>query len=160
MHNIRTIYAKEVASYFKSPMAYIFLVSFVLLNGYFFSNTFFLINQSDMRALFNIVPLVYLFFCPVVTMGLIAHENSTGTSERVVNVWHRRTDLEARDFVQTTDAGLVTVKDTRLLVRASTGPWVEGDVITDDRGETRTIEGVSEVGTRGLYLESLARLIR
>ena len=56
--------------------------------------------------------------------------------------------------MQTTDAGLVTVKDTRLLVRALTGPWVEGDVITDDRGETRTIEGVSEVGTRGL-----ARLI-
>ena len=77
----------------------------------------------------------------------------------MVNVWHRRTDFEARDFVQTTDAGLVTVKDTRLLVRASTGPWVEGDVITDDRGETRTIEGVSEVGTRGRYLESLARLI-
>ena len=70
MHNIRTIYSKEVAGYFKSPMAYIFLVSFVLLNGYFFSNTFFLINQSDMRALFNIVPLVYLFFCPVVTLGM------------------------------------------------------------------------------------------
>ena len=85
--------------------------------------------------------------------------HSTGTSERVVNVWHRRTDFEARDFAQTTDAGLVTVKDTRLLVRAPTGPWVEGDVITDDRGETRTIERVSEVGTRGRYLESLARLI-
>lgn len=86
MHNIRTIYAKEVASYFKSPMAYIFLVSFVLLNGYFFSNTFFLINQSDMRALFNIVPLVYLFFCPVVTMGLIARENSNGTAELIATL--------------------------------------------------------------------------
>ncbi len=86
MHNIRTIYTKEVTSYFKSPMAYIFLVSFVLLNGYFFSNTFFLINQSDMRALFNIVPLVYLFFCPVVTMGLIARENSTGTAELIATL--------------------------------------------------------------------------
>ena len=37
--------------------------------------------------------------------------HSTGSSERVVNVWHRRTAFEARDFVQTTDAGLVTVKD-------------------------------------------------
>ena len=86
MHNTRTIYSKEVASYFKSPMAYIFLVSFVLLNGYFFSNTFFLINQSDMRALFNIVPLVYLFFCPVVTMGLIARENSNGTAELIATL--------------------------------------------------------------------------
>lgn len=64
-------------------MAYIFLLSFVLLNAYFFSNTFFLINQSDMRALFSIVPLVYLLFCPVVTMGLIARENSLGTAELI-----------------------------------------------------------------------------
>lgn len=83
MHNIRAIYTKELTSYFRSPMAYIFLLSFVLLNAYFFSNTFFLINQSDMRALFSIVPLVYLLFCPVVTMGLIARENSIGTAELI-----------------------------------------------------------------------------
>tara|TARA_Y100000588_G_scaffold393734_1_gene510900 strand:- start:4928 stop:5641 length:714 start_codon:yes stop_codon:yes gene_type:complete len=86
VRNIRTIYTKELMGYFKSPMAYIFLVSFVLLNGYFFSNTFFLINQSDMRALFNIVPLVYLFFCPVVTMGLIARENNIGTAELIATL--------------------------------------------------------------------------
>ena len=86
MRNIRVIYAKELASYFKSPMAYIFLVTFVLLNGYFFTNTFFLINQSDMRALFGVVPMVYLFFCPVVTMGLIAREHSLGTSEMIATL--------------------------------------------------------------------------
>lgn len=34
-----------------------------------------------MRALFNIVPLVYLFFIPVITMGLIAREKNIGTME-------------------------------------------------------------------------------
>ena len=58
MRNIRVIYGKELSAYFKSPMAYIFLVTFVLLNGYFFTNTFFLINKSDMRSLFGIVPMV------------------------------------------------------------------------------------------------------
>jgi ABC-2 type transport system permease protein len=86
VRNIRVIYGKELSAYFKSPMAYIFLVTFVLLNGYFFTNTFFLINQSDMRSLFGIVPMVYLFFCPVVTMGLIARENSLGTSEMIATL--------------------------------------------------------------------------
>ena len=62
-------------------MAYIFLVVFSLINGYFFSNTFFLIGQSDLRSLFNIIPMVYLFFIPAITMSLIAKEKNTGTME-------------------------------------------------------------------------------
>lgn len=81
MHNVAAIYRKELGAYFKSPMAYVFLVFFALFNGYFFTNTFFLYNQSDMRALFNVVPLVYLFFVPVITMGLIARERNMGTAE-------------------------------------------------------------------------------
>lgn len=81
MRNITAIYLKELKYYFNSPMAYIFLVIFAIVNGYFFTNTFFLFNQSDMRALFNIVPLVYLFFIPAVTMGLIAREKNVGTIE-------------------------------------------------------------------------------
>ncbi len=79
--NINIIFKKEIKSYFNSPMAYIFLVVFAIVTGYFFTNTFFLFNQSNMRALFNIVPLVYLFFIPAITMGLIAREKNIGTME-------------------------------------------------------------------------------
>ena len=79
--NIFNIFKKEFSSYFTSPMAYIFLVVFALVSGYFFSNTFFLIGQSDLRALFNIIPMVYLFFIPAITMGLIAKEKNLGTME-------------------------------------------------------------------------------
>ena len=68
-------------AYFNSPMAYIFLVVFAIITGYFFTRTFFLFNQSDMRSLFNIIPLVYLFFIPAITMGLIAREKNIGTME-------------------------------------------------------------------------------
>jgi ABC-2 type transport system permease protein len=81
MNNIINIFKKEFSSYFTSPMAYIFLVVFGLVNGYFFSNTFFLIGQSDLRSLFNIIPMVYLFFIPAITMGLIAKEKNLGTME-------------------------------------------------------------------------------
>jgi len=83
MRNILAIYTKELKSYFNTPMAYIFLVIFAVVNGYFFTNTFFLFNQSNMRALFNIIPLVYLFFIPAVTMSLIAREKNVGTIEIV-----------------------------------------------------------------------------
>jgi len=93
MHNIMTIYKKELRSFFTSPMAYIFLVVFALVNGYFFTNTFFLYNQSDMRALFGIVPLVYLFFIPAVSMGLISREKSLGTIEIISTLPVRERDI-------------------------------------------------------------------
>ena len=93
MHNIMTIYKKELRSFFTSPMDYIFLVVFALVNGYFFTNTFFLYNQSDMRALFGIVPLVYLFFITAVSMGLISREKSLGTIEIISTLPVRERDI-------------------------------------------------------------------
>ena len=81
MNNIKYIFKKEVSSYFNSPMAYIFLVIFAIVNSFFFTNIFFKINQSDLRTLFNIIPLVYLFFIPAICMSLIAREKNTGTME-------------------------------------------------------------------------------
>ena len=46
MRNIKAIFKKELYSFFSSPMAYIFLVVFALINGYFFNIQFFLINES------------------------------------------------------------------------------------------------------------------
>ena len=81
MRNIKTVCKRELGGFFNSPMAHIFLVIFAIVNGYFFTNTFFLFGQSDLRVLFDIVPLVYLFFIPAVSMGLIARENNLGTME-------------------------------------------------------------------------------
>mgnify|MGYP001403368154 FL=1 len=81
MQNYKAIYSKEMKLYFNSPMAYIFLVIFVVVNSFFFTNIFFKVNQSDLRTLFNIIPLVYLFFIPAICMSLIAKEKSNGTME-------------------------------------------------------------------------------
>ena len=94
MHNYKAIYFKEMKLYFNSPMAYIFLVIFALITGYFFTRTFFLFNQSDMRSLFNIIPLVYLFFIPAISMGLIARETNVGTMEVISTL-----PLKNLDFV-------------------------------------------------------------
>tara|TARA_Y100000816_G_scaffold90723_1_gene62602 strand:+ start:1018 stop:1731 length:714 start_codon:yes stop_codon:yes gene_type:complete len=81
MHNIKTVFYRELIGFFNSPMAYIFLVIFAIVNGYFFTNRFFLFGQSDLRSLFDIVPLVFLFFVPAISMGSISRENDIGTME-------------------------------------------------------------------------------
>ncbi len=94
MNNALIIFKREFKSIFDSPMAYVFLVVFTLLNGWFFTSTFFLYGQSDLRTLFNIVPLVYLFFIPGITMGLISREKGLGTIEIISTL-----PIEDRDIV-------------------------------------------------------------
>ncbi|MCF7884898.1 MAG: ABC transporter permease subunit [Candidatus Marinimicrobia bacterium] len=79
--NIGLIYKKEFSSFFNSAVAYITLIVFLLLAGWFSMNTFFLINQSDLRQLFSVIPIIYLAFIPALTMNLIAEEKNDGTME-------------------------------------------------------------------------------
>ena len=70
-------------------------------------------------------------------------------------IWAGRRDFPAGDFVDSTTAGLVNIHDSRYIVRTESGQWKAGDTFTDESGDTRRIEGVSEIGRR--YLEILAR---
>lgn len=84
--NYKILYRKEVQSFFNSPVAYITLVIFLLISAWFTMSTFFLINESDLRTLFSVVPIVYLFFVPAITMGLIARERNSGTMEFITTL--------------------------------------------------------------------------
>lgn len=86
LRHVGIILRKEMGAYFNSTVAYITLVVFLLISGWFFSSSFFLINESDLRGLFNIIPVIYLFFIPAITMGLIAREKSSGTMELLVTL--------------------------------------------------------------------------
>ncbi len=84
MRNIFTIFKKEVRSYFNSPAAYIVVTFFLLFTGYFFGTNLFLMNQANLRTAFGIIPLVFIFFMPAITMRLIAEEKKAGTIELLV----------------------------------------------------------------------------
>ena len=77
------------------------------------------------------------------------------TSETEVKVWAARRDFSGRDFSQVVQGSLITIRDTRYIVRAESGPWIAGDTITDEDGATLSIQGVSQIGRA--YLELLAR---
>ena len=73
--------------------------------------------------------------------------------------WARRMDFPARDLINTTDTGLVTIQDSRWEVQGLPvgREWEDGDTFEDDAGRTWTVRGVFERGRRGERLELLAR---
>jgi len=81
MKNIRIILSKELGSFFNSPIAYIIIVVFILLSGYFFTNSLFLQNVASLRSVFELTPFLLVFFAPAITMRMIAEERKTGTIE-------------------------------------------------------------------------------
>ncbi len=81
LSNIVTIFRREIRSYFNSPVAYVVIVVFLAIVGWFFTSSLFLANVASLRTMFDLVPFVYLFFVPAITMRLLAEEKKAGTLE-------------------------------------------------------------------------------
>lgn len=81
MRNINIILAKELRSMFNSPVAYIIMVVFLLLSGWFFTNSLFLQNVASLRSVFETIPFLLLFIAPAITMRTISEERKVGTIE-------------------------------------------------------------------------------
>jgi ABC-2 type transport system permease protein len=84
MQKIWIIAKKELASYFDSLIAYIMIILFLGLSGFFtwlFGSTIFLINQASLQVFFGISYWTLFFFIPAITMRTLAEENRSGTIE-------------------------------------------------------------------------------
>src|SRR6266436_2166790 len=82
--NIKTITKRELGAYFSSPLAYVFIVIFLLLCGFFtfFVGGFFERQEASLvRPFFDWHPWFYLFLVPAVGMRLWAEERRVGTLE-------------------------------------------------------------------------------
>lgn len=79
--NIKNIYLKELRSFFNSPVAYIIIVVYLTILGWFFVSNLFLNNMSTLRTVFEMTPFLLLFFAPAMTMRSISEEKKSGTLE-------------------------------------------------------------------------------
>lgn len=81
--NIKTIVGKELSSYFVSPVAYVFMVIFLLLTGFFtfMLGGFFQANEASLDAFFLWHPWLYMVLVPSVGMRLWSEERRSGTLE-------------------------------------------------------------------------------
>jgi ABC-2 type transport system permease protein len=88
LNHIRTIIKREWNAYFNSPIAYVFIVIFLALAGFFtFSlSRFFEAGQADLRAFFIWLPWLFLILVPAAAMRLWAEERRSGTIELLLTL--------------------------------------------------------------------------
>jgi len=77
---------REIRTYFNSPVAYIVVTVFTILTGYLFFTQLFVEKQAELRCFFGIMPLLFMFLAPAITMRLLADEKSSGTIELLITL--------------------------------------------------------------------------
>jgi ABC-2 type transport system permease protein len=88
MNSIKAVYRRELSSYFATPVAYVFIVIFLMLMGAFtfYLGGFYERGQADLRPFFDFHPWLYLFLIPALAMRLWAEERKTGTIELLMTL--------------------------------------------------------------------------
>ncbi len=88
MTNIWVVFKRELASYFMTPIAYVFIVIFLFLSGVFafYLGNFFARGQADLEPFFTFHPWLYLFLIPSLAMRLWAEERRGGTMELLLTL--------------------------------------------------------------------------
>ncbi len=86
MQKTWTLTKRELRSYFDSPAAYVVMSVFLLFTGWFFGTTLFLENSASLRSMFDLIPFIFLFFIPAITMSTFAEERRAGTLELLLTM--------------------------------------------------------------------------
>ncbi len=86
MRQIWHIFQKEFKTYFVSPIAYIVIAIFLVVTGWFFFSPFFLRDQASLRDFFGLLPFVFAFVVPAITMRLFSEEFNTGSYELLLTL--------------------------------------------------------------------------
>jgi ABC-2 type transport system permease protein len=88
MRNVATIFRREFASYFATPLAFVFIVIFLILVGVFafYIGSFYERGQADLAPFFSYHPWLYLFLIPALSMRLWAEERKAGTIELLMTL--------------------------------------------------------------------------
>ncbi|HKK99874.1 MAG TPA: ABC transporter permease subunit [Desulfotignum sp.] len=102
MSQIKHIAVKEFKDYFISPIAYIVIALFLIVTGWFFFSTFFIYSRADMRDFFSLLPIVFSFFIPAITMRLFAEERNVGSYETLLTMPVSFTDIALGKFFAAT----------------------------------------------------------
>lgn len=103
MKALKAVYLRELAAYFRSPIAYVLLVGFLLVSGYFFYAAVAFYSIASLQAMQNpmmmemnltdmiVAPLlgnssvILLFLTPLITMRLLSEEKRAGTLELLLS---------------------------------------------------------------------------
>jgi ABC-2 type transport system permease protein len=101
MRNTLTIFRREFVSYFTTPLAYVFIIIFLVTAGMltFFVGNFFGRGQADLQPFFEFHPWLYLVLIPALSMRLWAEERRLGTIELFLTLPIRMTEAVVGKFL-------------------------------------------------------------
>lgn len=88
MNMLWTVTKREFAGYFATPLAFVFIIVFLLANGLatFYLGAYFEMGQADLTSFFMFHPWLYLFFLPAISMRLWAEERRNGSIELLLTL--------------------------------------------------------------------------
>ena len=88
MRNVVTVFRREMAAYFTTPLAYIFIVIFLMLAGAmtFHLGSFFARDQADLDAFFQFHPWLYIVLIPAIAMRLWSEDLRSGVIELLLTL--------------------------------------------------------------------------
>ncbi|MGB1341981.1 MAG: ABC transporter permease subunit [Pseudomonadales bacterium] len=88
MSHLAVIFRREFASYFVTPVAYVFILVFLVLSSAFtfYLGQFYERGQADLQPFFNFHPWLYLFLVPAVSMRLWSEERKSGSIELLLTL--------------------------------------------------------------------------
>ncbi len=88
MSHTHAIFKRELRAYFATPVAYVFIVVFLFLNGIFtfYLGGFYERGQADLEPFFRFHPWLYLFLIPAISMRLWSEERRSGTIELLMTL--------------------------------------------------------------------------
>jgi ABC-2 type transport system permease protein len=86
MTGLAAVYEKELAAYFRSPIAYFVVAVFLLGTGYFFLYNIFLTGDATMSGTFENMGMLLLSITPLLSMRLFSAEHSGGTIELLLTL--------------------------------------------------------------------------
>jgi ABC-2 type transport system permease protein len=88
MNPVMILFRRELRSYFATPLAYVFMVIFLLLSGSFtfYLGSFYERGQADLAPFFSFHPWLYLFLVPALSMRLWAEERKSGSIELLMTL--------------------------------------------------------------------------
>jgi ABC-2 type transport system permease protein len=88
MNTIKVIAARELRGYFATPLAYVFIVIFLMLMGVFtfYLGGFYERGQADLAPFFSFHPWLYLILVPAISMRLWAEERKSGSIELLMTL--------------------------------------------------------------------------
>ena len=104
MKPIWIIAKRELSSFFDSLMAYIIIILFLGISGFFTwiqGSDIFFVNQASLQSFFGIAYWTLFFFIPALTMRMIAEEKKTGTIEMLLTKPIKEEEIIAGKFVAT-----------------------------------------------------------